>query len=140
MDQETVASLRSAIVLLARRLRQQVAGHDAPTPTEMAVLGRVGRCGPMTPSQLARAEHVQPPSMTKIIESLEGQGLLRRQPHPTDGRQYLVVRTQAAEALISASRQMRSQWLVSHIDRLSVADRQAVTAAAAVLARLAEMP
>ena len=99
MDEETVAVLRAAVLVLARRLRYQVAGDDAPSATELAVLGRIGRCGPMTPGQLARAEHVQPPSMTKVIESLEARGMLRREPHPSDGRQYLVSRTAAAPAL-----------------------------------------
>ena len=111
-----------------------------PNATEMAVLGRIGRCGPMTPGQLARAEHVQPPSMTKIIESLEGRGMLRRDPHPTDGRQYLVSHTDVATAFITDSKQVRSAWLASHLAGLSDADQQAIAAAAPALARLAELP
>src|SRR6478752_7884945 len=106
VDEETVAAVRAA------------------------VLGRIGRCGPMTPGQLARAEHVQPPSMTKVIESLEARGMLRRDPHPTDGRQYLVSRTEAAEAFVEESRKVRSAWLASHLDLLSDADRRAIAAAA----------
>jgi len=139
VDEETVAVLRAAVLVLARRLRYQVAG-EAPSATELAVLGRVGRCGPMTPGQLARAEHVQPPSMTKVIESLEGRGLLRRDPHPTDGRQYLVSRTEAAEAFVAESRKVRSAWLASHLALLSEVDQQAIAAAAPALARLAEQP
>ena len=139
-DQETVAVLRAALLVLARRLRYQVAGDDAPSATELAVLGRIGRCGPMTPGQLARAEHVRPPSMTKVIESLEGRGMLRREPHPTDGRQYLVSRTETADAFVAASRQLRNAWLASHLDGLSVADQQVIAAAAPALARLAELP
>jgi DNA-binding MarR family transcriptional regulator len=94
----------------------------------------------MTPGQLARAEHVQPPSMTKVIESLEARGMLRRDPHPTDGRQYLVSRTEVAEEFVTASKQVRSAWLASHLAGLSVADQQAIAAAAPALARLAEQP
>jgi len=140
VDQEAVAALRAAVLVLARRLRYQVAGDDVPNATEMAVLGRIGRCGPMTPGQLARAEHVQPPSMTKIIESLEGRGMLRRDPHPTDRRQYLVSHTEVAQAFITDSKQVRSAWLASHIAGLPEADQQAIIAAAPALARLAELP
>src|SRR6476469_1443850 len=118
LDEETVAALRAAVLVLARRLRYLGAGDDVPNATEMAVLGRVGCCGPMTPGQLARAEHVQPPSMTKVIEALEARGLLRRDPHPTDGRQYLVSRTEAAEAFVEESRKVRSAWLASHLELL----------------------
>ena len=140
VDEETVAALRAAVLVLARRMRYQVAGDDAPSATEMAVLGRIGRCGPMTPGQLARAEHVQPPSMTKVIESLEARGMLRRDPHPTDGRQYLVSRTEAAEAFVIESKKVRSAWLASHLESLSDAHRRAIAAAAPALARLAEQP
>ncbi len=145
VDEETVAALRAAVMVLARRLRyqlagDQLAGSDDLSATELAVLGRVGRCGPMTPGQLARAEHVRPPSMTKVIESLEGRGLLRREPHPTDGRQYLVSRTEAAEAFVEASRKLRTAWLADHVGKLSDSDQQAIAAATAALGRLAELP
>src|SRR6478609_11108138 len=128
VDEETVAVLRAAVMVLARRLRYQQAGDDDLSATEMAVLGRIGRCGPMTPGQLARAEHVQPPSMTKVIESLEGRGLLRRDRHPTDGRQYMVSRTAAAEEFVAASRKVRTAWLAHHLAGLTDADRQAIAA------------
>ena len=32
LDEETVAALRAAVLVLARRLRYQVAGDDVPTP------------------------------------------------------------------------------------------------------------
>jgi DNA-binding MarR family transcriptional regulator len=145
IDEETVAALRAAVMVLARRLRYQLAGDqldggDDLSATELAVLGRVGRCGPMTPGQLARAEHVRPPSMTKVIESLEGRGLLRRELHPTDGRQYLVSRTEAAEAFVEASRKLRTAWLADHVGKLSETDQQAIAAATAALGRLAELP
>ena len=140
VDEETVAALRAAVLVLARRMRYQVAGGDAPSAPEKCLRGRGGRCGPMTPGQLARAEHVQPPSMTKVIESLEARGMLRRDPHPTDGRQYLVSRTEAAEAFVTESKRVRSAWLASRLELLSDADRRAIAAAAPALARLAEQP
>jgi DNA-binding MarR family transcriptional regulator len=140
MDEETVAALRAAVLILARRLRHQVADQGDLSATDLAVLGRIGRCGPMTPGQLARAEHVQPPSMTKIIERLEGLELLRRDPHPTDRRQYLVSRTAAGEAFVEASRALRTTWLVSHLDGLSADDRRLIAAAAPALGRLADLP
>jgi len=138
LEEETVAALRAAVLVLARRLRQQVADDDL-SATDIAVLGRVGRCGPMTPGQLARAEHVQPPSMTKVIERLEGRGMLRREPHPTDGRQYLVSRTELAETFVNESRKLRTAWLAQHLAGLSAAEQQTLAAAAPALTKLAEM-
>jgi DNA-binding MarR family transcriptional regulator len=138
LEEETVAALRAAVLVLARRLRQQIADDDL-SATDIAVLGRIGRCGPMTPGQLARAEHVQPPSMTKVIERLEGRGMLHREPHPTDGRQYLVSRTELAETFVNESRKLRTAWLAQHLAGLSAAEQQTLAAAAPALTKLAEM-
>ena len=134
-----IATLRAAVLVLARRVRQQVAGGEISS-TEGAVLGHLGRCGPMTPGQLARAEHIQPPSMTRVIELLERREFVRREPHPTDGRQILVTRTAAGDAFVHASKQVRSAWLRERIDQLDPAERQALAGATEALSRLAAMP
>ena len=56
----------------------------------MSVLGTLARCGTATPGELARKEHVQPPSMTRIVALLEAKGLVRLEPHPDDRRQKVV--------------------------------------------------
>lgn len=139
-DFEAVAALRSALLRLGRRLRYQTLGDGDLSATEMAVLGRIGRCGPMAPSALARAEHVRPPSMTKVIENLEGRGLVRRDPHPTDGRQCLISRTGEGEAFAAETRRRRTAWLVEQMADLSPEDRAVLLAAAPVLDRLADRP
>ena len=94
----------------------------------------------MAPSALARAEHVKPPSMTKVIESLQERGLVRRDPHPTDGRQCLISRTEAGESFVAKTRAQRTAWLAAHLAELDPADRQALLAAAPALQRLADLP
>jgi DNA-binding MarR family transcriptional regulator len=135
---EDVAALRGAVLILARRLRHQQAG-DELSPSEAAVMGRVGRAGPMTPGQLARSEHVQPPSMTRIIERLETRGFLRRTPDPNDRRQVLVSRTDAGNDFVERSRAVRTAWLTQQVARLEPDDQKCLAAAAAALTRLAEL-
>jgi|SRR6478735_3330283 DNA-binding MarR family transcriptional regulator len=137
-DAETIAALRGAVLVLARRLRRQQADDDL-SATEVAVLGRIYRDGPATPGTLARAEHVQPPSMTRIIERLEQRGYLRRDPDPSDGRQVLVSGTERGEKFVEDSRAMRTRWLATQIDKLDEADREALAAAAPALVRLADL-
>ena len=139
LDAETIAQLRRAVLVLARRLRRYLA-DDELSATEVAVLGRVYRDGPCTPGSLARAEHVQPPSMTRVIERLEQRGYLERTPDPTDGRQVLIAGTARGQEFIEESRSMRDAWLTAHLEQLDDADRAAVQAAAAALARLADLP
>ena len=72
-DAAAVNSLRSAVMRLSRRLKHQRV-DESLSPTEMSVLGTLARCGSATPGELARKEHVQPPSMTRIVALLEAQG------------------------------------------------------------------
>ena len=135
---EDIAALRGAVLILARRLRHQQAG-DELSPSESAVMGRVGRAGPMTPGQLAKSEHVQPPSMTRIIERLEARGYLRRTPDPHDRRQVLVSRTDAGDDFVERSRAVRTAWLTQQVSKLEIDDQRLIAAAAAALTRLAEL-
>jgi len=137
-DADTIAVLRAAVLVLARRLRRQRADDDL-SATEVAVLGRIYREGASTPGALARAEHVQPPSMTRVIERLEQRGYLRRDPDPSDGRQVLVSGTPRGEQFVEDSRAMRNRWLATQIDKLDGVDRAALAAAAPALARLADL-
>lgn len=140
LDLDAVAALRGAVLRLGRRLRYQTLGDGDLSATELAVLGRIGRCGPMAPSALARAEHVRPPSMTKVIESLADRRLVRRDPHPTDRRQCLISRTDEGEAFVQETRRRRTAWLAQQMGELSADERAALLAAAPVLDRLADRP
>ena len=42
-------------------------------------------------------------SITRIVQGLERKGLLRRKPHPTDGRRSALVLTRAGESLIRSA-------------------------------------
>ncbi len=138
-DADTIALLRGAVLVLARRLRRQRADDDL-SATEVAVLGRVYRDGPSTPGALARAEHVQPPSMTRIIERLEQRGLPA--PRPGSVRRSAGPGVRTPRAANSSSRNRgpcATAWLATQIDKLDEADRAALAAAAPALARLADL-
>lgn len=136
---EEVAALRAAVLVLGRRLRQQAAGEEI-SAAEMSVLGRVFRDGEQTPGRLAKAEHVQPPSMTRTIERLVGRGYLQRTPHPEDGRQHLVSLTETGRQVIAETRSLRNRWLAEHAGQLTAGERRALRSAIPALARLAELP
>ncbi|MEV8327992.1 MarR family transcriptional regulator, partial [Kitasatospora sp. NPDC056731] len=65
-DLAAINQLRSSTMRLSRRLKHQRV-EESLSPTEMGVLGTLARCGKATPGELARKEHVQPPSMTRIV-------------------------------------------------------------------------
>jgi DNA-binding MarR family transcriptional regulator len=137
-DRAAVNSLRSAVMKLSRRLRHQRV-DESLSPTEMSVLGTLARCGSATPGELARREHVQPPSMTRIVAMLEQKGLVRRDPHPDDRRQVVVRQTEQAEAMLEESRRKRNAFLTQLMSELSEEERAVVRQAAPVLEKLAHL-
>ena len=88
---QLASSLRDAITRLNRRVRQARPVGDL-TVTQLSALTSLQLAGALTPRELADAERVQPPTMTKIVAKLEERGLVRRTPHPTDGRQVILRR------------------------------------------------
>ena len=137
-DAAALSTLRSAVMRLSRRLRNQRV-EESLTPTEMQVLATLARCGQATPGELARKEHVQPPSMTRIVAMLEEKGLVRREPHPDDRRQVVVSSTDEAVSILEQSRAKRDAWLADLATGLTEEEWAVLRAAAPVLERLAQL-
>jgi len=82
---DLAGQLRLSVVRLSRRLRSQRT-DETVSLTQISALATLNRCGAMTPSELAASERVRPPSMTRVIASLEEEGLVsRRTIRPTAG-------------------------------------------------------
>ena len=136
-DTLLASELRTTVMRLARRLRQQ--RSDTPyTLGQLAALGTLDRHGPLTPGELAAHERVQPPSMTRVVASLEAAGLITRTDHPTDRRQVLVAVSPIGQVLLKADRRRRDAWLAQRMRDLPAADVEVLRQAAVVLDRLAE--
>ena len=54
---------------------------------------------PMSMGELAATLGIDPPNATVVVTGLESEGLVRRRPHPTDGRAKLVEATRKGKAL-----------------------------------------
>jgi DNA-binding MarR family transcriptional regulator len=66
----------------------------------LASLRRAGKPHRLTPTELSEALMVTSGGMTKRLSALEGRGLIRREPHPSDGRSTAVTLTPAGKRLV----------------------------------------
>ncbi|MET7640207.1 MarR family transcriptional regulator [Streptomyces sp. NPDC005438] len=137
-DATAINALRSGVMRLSRRIRHQRV-DESLSPSEMSVLGTLTLCGSATPSELARREHVQPPSMTRLVAMLEEKGLVRLEPHPDDRRQKRVSTTERAEDMLAAARTKRNAWLTELTTQLDEDEWATLRAAAPVLEKLARL-
>ncbi len=134
-DSGLASSLRLSVMRLARRLRHERAGDDLSL-NQLAVLGTLSRCGPLSVGELATIERVKPPSMTRTVACLVDTGLVERQSHATDGRQIVVHLTGAAEHVLAADRRRRDAWLAKRLGDLEPAQRQLLREVAPLLDEL----
>jgi DNA-binding MarR family transcriptional regulator len=124
--------LHSAAIHLLRRLRVEdsAAGLTAPRLSALSVI--VFR-GPLTLSELAAAEQVRPPTITRLVQELEREGLVVRLPDPADRRITRVRATPRGRRLLHQGRARRVQRLARDLVRASPADRALLEQAAQVL-------
>jgi DNA-binding MarR family transcriptional regulator len=134
---ELASLLRPSLLRLTRLVRNQRVDLSV-TLTQLSVLGTLVRRGPMSAGELAACERVQPPSMTKVIASLEARGLLRRDIHPIDRRQAVIAITATGVKLLDDERRSRDAWLTRRLAALTPEERTIVRAAIPVLDKLAD--
>jgi DNA-binding MarR family transcriptional regulator len=123
---------------LKRKLRAQGSAGDL-TPSQIAVLVHLDRNGPATVSALARIEGVRPQSMGATVASLEGLGLIKGSPDPSDGRQTILSLTPTCAAMIRSGRAARHEWLRRAIDsKLTTQEQAQLKAALGLLSRIVD--
>ena len=128
--------LRLAVHRLTRRLRQQTPTDDL-TLTQLSALTVIWRDGPLTAGDLAAKEQVKPPSITRVLTTLEELGLIERMTNPRDGRQVLVQITPRGGNRISEYIRAKEVWLEQQLAALTQQDRDVLVRAAALLDQLA---
>src|SRR5690349_25083543 len=89
--------VRLALVPLTRQLRQQ---NIDLTATQASALATISRRQPLTVGDLAKAEHVSSPMITKVVKGLEEAGLVRKDVDTVDRRvSRLTITTEGARRL-----------------------------------------
>jgi DNA-binding MarR family transcriptional regulator len=127
--------LRDAIGRLGRRLRAERTESDLSLG-QWAALRTLDSHGPMTPSELAAHEMVQPPSMTRIVTLLEEHGFVSRTPDPVDRRQVVVAASASGRTLLAEDRRRKDRWISQRLGTLTPDERAALAAALPVLEKL----
>ena len=137
-DAGLASELRAGVMRLRRRLvSERHPDNDLSIP-QMVVLGLLVRFGEQTVGELARAERVQPPSMTRTVNCLEADGYVVRRPHETDGRQVVVVLSDLGRETVLADRARRDAWLARKLKDLTAEERAVLRKATPILERLAQ--
>lgn len=135
-EAELAARLRLTVMRLARRLRRQAEGDV--TASQLSALSSLAMDEPLTLSELSSVERVKPPTMTRIVASLEELGLVTRCVDPTDRRVARIGLSARGRRLLDRNRHRKDAYLAAGLAALGAADRAALAAAVDALEHLLE--
>jgi len=135
---EVAARLRLGVMRLSRRLRQHAPG--TVSQSQLSALATLVRDGAMALGDLAAAERVQPPTITRIVDALVSAGLVSRRQASDDRRVVHVEATREGRALIEAVRRRRDTYLAQRLNALDAEELALLARAAELLERLCEDP
>ena len=124
--------LHSAAIHLLRRVR----GEDVASglsASRLSALSVVVFSGPITVGDLAAAEQVSAPTISRMLGEMERDGLVRRAADPADGRVQLIHATASGRRLLEEGRRRRVTYLAGQLDGLPARDRRTLARAAAIL-------
>lgn len=131
---EVADRLHSLAIHLLRRVRV-VDGEMGLTPVRASLLSVLVFAGPRTATQLAAAEQVTPPAITRIVNALEAEGLVRREAVAGDRRLVRVRATAAASRLLRAGRRRRVAELTALMAEVTPGELEVLDRAAEILGR-----
>lgn len=132
---EVADRLHSAAIHLLRRVR----GQDAATgvgPARLSALSVLVFAGPKTLGELAAAEQVKPPTMSRIVGALKRSRLVEITRNLRDARRVRICATAKGERLLQEGRRRRVEYLAADLNSLSRAELGQLAAAAGILEKL----
>jgi DNA-binding MarR family transcriptional regulator len=136
-EHETATQINSGVIRILRALRRIDRQAELPS-ARLSALSVLVFDGPRSMGQLATAEDVAGPTMTRIVDGLEASGLVRRRVQSGPGRPVEVSPTARGERLMRRAAGRRLDAIGAAMQQLSAADRRRLVAAGPVLDRLAD--
>ena len=130
--EEAADRLHSASIHLLRRVRRQddESGVTAPHLSALSVLVFGGM---RTLGELAAAEQVTPPSMTRIVRNLQADGLVERETDSADRRVARVRATEKGRRILQEARTRRIADLAERLASLGDEELRTLERAAEII-------
>lgn len=114
--------MRAADAVGTRTMRRT--GLGGLTPTQFGVMEALLHLGPLSPSQLAEKHLKSRNNLSVVIENLERDGLVRREPDTCDRRAYHVHLTDAGRERIAAAFPAHVRAVVEEMEALTPEEQE----------------
>jgi len=132
--EETAARLRRSVTRLNRRLRQNSLADVSPAQASM--LATIEKLIRPTLGDLAKAEQIQPPSVTRLVQSLVDASLCTRTVDEYDRRAQRVELTVQGRKELQSIRRKKTVWLSSRLEELTAGEQKKAAELATMLEKI----
>lgn len=132
--EEIVRRVHSAALHLMRFVRAVDTALGVP-PAQLSALSVIVFGGKTSLTDLAKAEQVRPPTMSRIIDALVRQGLVRRETDKTDRRSVVISATDKGTRIMHEGRSRREKRLLDLLQPLHREEIDLLDRASEILAR-----
>ena len=128
-------ALHSAAIRVLRMVRREDR-HSGISPPRLSALSVLVFAGPMSLAELAAAEDVRAPTMSRIVEGLVKEGLATREEDQGNRRKVRIAATDAGRGRMEAGRERRVRALTERLAKLADSEQRALARGVEVLERV----
>ena len=132
-SEETARKLHSAALHLMRYVRAQDTALGVP-PAQLSALSVLVFGGKKSLSDLAEAEQVRPPTMSRIVDALVRDSLVKREVDGKDRRSVVITATDKGQRVMYEGRSRREKQLLKLMRDLSRTEIELLDRASDILA------
>lgn len=111
-------------------------GEGGISPPRLSALSVLALGGAMSLAELAAAEGVKAPTMSRIVERLVKDGLATREPDPANRRKVRIAATEEGKRRLEGGREQRVRALRERLRRLADSEQRALARGVEVLERV----
>ena len=129
---EVADRMHSAAIHLLRHAAQKD-GLSGQGPARLSALSVLVFGGPKTLGELAAAERVKPPTMSRVVSGLKRAGLVKIDADASDARRVRISVTPKGERLLGQARKRRIEALTSAFRALGESDFKTLRQAAEII-------
>lgn len=133
-SEETARKLHSAALHLMRYVRAQDTALGVP-PAQLSALSVVVFGGKQSLTNLAQAEQVRAPTMSRIVDGLVKAGLVRREIDPSDRRSISITSTEKGVKIMHEGRGRREKRLLELLRGLTREEIETLDRSSEIISR-----
>jgi len=133
--EEVGRSLHSNAIHLLRHVRTEDSAMGIG-PAQASALSVVVFGGPLTLNELAKAEQVRPPTMSRVVEALVKESLVRRETNRDDRRSVIISPTVKGTRILREGRNRRERRLIKLLSKLDADEIRCLGMASRILSRI----